>query len=360
MKDFISKISDDFGVEIMLSDSNEKGVNSYRVDENGHVTHLHLYQLPVSTLVKLFPIADTLISLTLSDCDISNIEALSNFSQLRELDLTLNSISDLRGLEVLGGLKRLGLSCVYMDSVEELGYLENLEVLDISSNIDLSLKNELEGLKRLRELDLEGNDIFDIRTIGRSKSITKLNLKECRLLDMNGLHNFPHLQYLNLSGNPIEKIDGLSKMTSLRSIYLNSTSISKIEGLDSLENLEALDLSDTKITKIQGLENLINLRDLNLSYLKVNKIEGLETLVFLELLMLINNDISEIQNLPYNKLETLLFSGNKVKEIDYDWLKKIKQPCVINLANNPIEIKIDCIPNHITIELEDCGMPLTM
>ena len=362
MKNLIHKIAEKFDFEIIESDYEKKGINSYKIDEKGNVINLFLNQIAINEISVLLPFSKSLKVLTLFECGIENIEDIVFFKELKELDLTLNSISKLTGLESLTSLKKLVLPCVYMDSISELKYLKEIEILNLSSNIEINFDNEFEGLDNLKELNLSGNDLVNLNNICPISSLKKLNLKECEITHMDGIEKFPNLEVLNLSGNPIEEITGLVHFINLKELYLNSTNISEISGLDSLVNLESLDLSDTKIYKIQGLTKLISLKELNLSYTEIEKIEGLIELNKLEVLMLINTEISVIENLPISSLKILHLEGNRIKNVNYDLLKSINQHCFINLSNNPIEVIIkNNIPKHITIKTKDSdGVPMTL
>lgn len=73
---------------------------------------------------------------------------------LTELDLSLNELSDVRGLEPFTNLKSLNLSRNFISDLTPLQALVNLEVLDISAN-NISEVSALKSLTKLRTLTLD-------------------------------------------------------------------------------------------------------------------------------------------------------------------------------------------------------------
>ena len=170
----------------------------------------------------------------------------------------------------------------------------NLNIRDtMIDKLDLSLKNLgnelLEDLceiefRDLKELDLCGNDISDIKILEKAK--------------------FKRLEILFLGNNKLTDINILEKVNfeKLKELHLNDNIISDISVLEKVkfEKLEKLNLSCNEISDINVLE-------------KVNFKE-------LKILNLYDNNISDIEILgkvQFPKLEIIYFNKNKIDTIKY-------------------------------------------
>ena len=152
---------------------------------------------------------------------------LNKFINLRELNLSENKISEIKGLDSLVNLQEL--------------YLDHNQVKEIKG---------LDSLVNLRTLSISCNEIREIK----------------------GLDNLVNLQILRLSSNKIKEINGLDKLINLNELYLFSNKLTEMNGINMLINLQILNLSHNDITEITGLDNLINLYKLNLEDNRINEL----------------------------------------------------------------------------------------
>jgi internalin A len=134
-------------------------------------------------------------------------------------------------------------------------------------------------LQSLTKLNLDNSEIIDLQPLASLTNLTSLSIRNNDMLrDIAPLANLTNLTDLNLSGNhpltadpkrldPNSIIDlkplvGLKKLTTLN---LNNNSVQKIELLASLTNLTNLDLSSNKISDVKSLASLSKLKVLNLT-----------------------------------------------------------------------------------------------
>ena len=162
-------------------------------------------------------------------------------------------------------------------------------------------------LKNLKELNLEYNNISDIRALGKAK--------------------FNNLEILNLGKNIISNIDILEKVNfkELISLCLNANNITDIRILERVKflKLKKLDLSFNKINNINILENVQfkELKELNLKENLIPNIDVLEKVDFkkLEILDLTNNKITNIdvlEKVNFKELKKLFLNQNNIKNIN--------------------------------------------
>ena len=199
---------------------------------------------------------------------------LSELHWLTMLDLSLNQISRIEGLEALSNLKILFL---YKNQIKQTGDLNNLKSLQI--------------------LLLGSNQISQIEGLGALRKLKIVDLNKNLIIRIEGLHKLSGLQKLCLSFNQISRIEGLDALSSLQELYLDNNQISRLEGLDALSGLQMLDLDNNQISSIESLETLSSLQTLNLSNNQISRIEGLDTLTTLKKLDVQNNQLAQIEDL---------------------------------------------------------------
>ncbi|CAL5345302.1 unnamed protein product [Camellia sinensis] len=287
-----------------------------------------------------------------------DIGEFRNMNNLEKLDLSYNSIEDIKGLErlhVLGKLELLDLSYNSFNNgiVPSLGVLSSLKTLNLQSNylngsIDIG---EFHNMSNLEELDLSENHIDSIKGL---KSLSKLKMLNLRwnelkgLVTSNGLDGLKHLQELYLDHSSIDKIflHNVGVMSSLRVLTLRNISLNGSlpnQGWCELSNLQELDLSENGFNGMlpSCLEDLTSIRILDLSF---NQFIGnltsssLSNLLTLEFLSLSYNHfeipVSFISFCNHSKLKVFLGDNNRLSDqIEFQtWIPKF-QLKVLSLSN---------------------------
>ncbi|GMP73969.1 hypothetical protein CsSME_00031529 [Camellia sinensis var. sinensis] len=283
-------------------------------------------------------------------------------NNLEKLDLSYNSIEDIKGFErlhVLGKLELLDLSYNSFNNgiVPSLGVLSSLKTLNLRSNylngsIDIG---EFHNMSNLEELNLSENYIDSIKGNGEGlKSLSKLKMLNLRwnelkgLVTSNGLDGLKHLQELYLDHSSIDKIflHNVGVMSSLRVLTLRNISLNGSlpnQGWCELSNLQELDLSENGFNGMlpSCLDDLTSIRILDLSF---NQFTGnltsspLNNLPTLEFLSLSYNHfeipVSFISFCNHSKLKVFLGDNNRLSDqIEFrTWIPKF-QLKVLSLSN---------------------------
>lgn len=212
---------------------------------------------------------------------------------------------------------------------------QNAPDLDLSKLKLTEIPVELSQLTKVTMLNLNGNQLTEIKNLGQLLRLTNLDLNNNNLTAINGLDKNTKLTRLYLRGNEIEEINGLEELVNLSKLYLSGNQIKKIKGLETLSRLTNLSLDNNQLTEIENLENLTLLNVLDLSRNKLTEINNLEKLALVNTLFLNNNQIKEIKGLEKNKWLTALFlSNNLVVEIKN--LEQLTQLVTLDLSVNQI------------------------
>ncbi|MBB1523065.1 MAG: leucine-rich repeat domain-containing protein, partial [Clostridiales bacterium] len=262
--------------------------------------------------------AKNIISLSLKNNMIENIDLLSKLINLRKLNLENNYIMNIEGLRNLTNLTELYLDDNAIENLDPLKGLINLNNLFLNRTKINNIES-LRGLINLIELDLGNNKIENIDPLRGLINLKKLKLNyNYEINNIEGLRNLTNLTYLTLENTKVENINVLSGLTNLAYLDLVNNKIEDIDALKGLINLTELYLSGNKIENIESLKGLTNLRNLSLGYNnEINNIESLRGLTNLIGLDLNANKIENIEPLRgLTNLVNLSLQNNKIANID--------------------------------------------
>ena len=194
--------------------------------------------------------------------DITGLEFATN---LRELHLSQNPITDLRPLSNLTQLMGLHFWHVPVHPINldlrPLANLINLEMLSLEGNWISDIR-PLMGLKKLRRLHLSNNQIEDVSPLVGLTELWQLFLERNPIRDLTPLSGL-NLTDLNISNNPIKVSDirPLAALKELRTLDLLNSGVSDIRPLSGLTELRTLLLKGNPIRDLTPLSGL-NLTDL--------------------------------------------------------------------------------------------------
>jgi internalin A len=276
-----------------------------------------------------------LTELSLEQNQISDIKPLSNLTNLTELSLGGNQISDIKPLSNLTKLTSLSLTGNQISDIKPLSNLTKLTSLSLTGN-------QMSNLTNLTVLWLEGNQISDIKPLSNLTNLTVLSLEGNQISDIKPLSNLTKLTSLSLEGNQISDIKPLSNLTKLTSLSLEKNQISDIKPLSNLlsnlTNLTFLSLTGNQISDIKPLSNLTNLTVLWLEGNQISDIKPLSNLTNLTWLWLDRNQISDIK--PLSNLTNLTWLDLEKNQIsDIKPLSNLTKLTSLDLSGNPLVSK---------------------
>ena len=168
-------------------------------------------------------------------------------SNLEELNLESEDISDLTGLQHATKLQTLNLNDNLIEDVSPLAKLTNLHTLGLASNA-IEDVSPLAGLTNLHTLGLASNAIEDVSPLAGLTNLQALFLTENAIEDVSPLAGLTKLGTLDLRGNAIEDVSPLAKLTSLRTLFLTENAIEDVSPLAKLTNLHILVLRDNPLS----------------------------------------------------------------------------------------------------------------
>lgn len=121
---------------------------------------------------------------------------LEKLNKLNAKNLDIKSIS---GLEYAVNLKQLDLSGNLIDDIKAVSKLKKLKKLNLSNNFIIDVQ-PLSELSFLEHLDLSNNDISDVFPIATNRNMKKLSLCNMGFKNLLFITAFPILEYLDIRG----------------------------------------------------------------------------------------------------------------------------------------------------------------
>ncbi|XP_064636090.1 leucine-rich repeat and immunoglobulin-like domain-containing nogo receptor-interacting protein 3 [Lineus longissimus] len=275
--------------------------------------------------------------LRLEGNSITNMDALSlsNYRNLRTLDVSYNKITDIAqdafsGNPQLQVLKLQG-NLLTAPPVQGFDSTNQLQELVLGENrISKIFPDTFTLLRNLRLLDLGSNSILDIPNgaFGPLSILRQLDLSENGITNVTARHfmGLRSMTQLKLARNKISHIqeNAFRELPNLEILDLSENSISELELHTSLGKLQELKLNANKIVSFAGL-NFTHVPKLRELYLGQNQISTIPPHMFKQL--------NELEILYLNHLPNLEF-------IDYRAFCGLSSVRIVDLGHNP---KLDTI-----------------
>lgn len=111
-------------------------------------------------------------------------------------------------------------------------------------------------LEDIQEIRFEFMNILKIDHLWVLKSLTKLQLNNNYIENMENLESLVHLKELDLSFNKINKIDNIEKLTKLEKLSFFENFIEKIENMDTLKKLRIFSIGRNRIEELSNVNYL--------------------------------------------------------------------------------------------------------
>ncbi|XP_020290650.1 leucine-rich repeats and immunoglobulin-like domains protein 3 isoform X2 [Pseudomyrmex gracilis] len=342
--------------------------------------------------------------------------ALSEVTQLRELKVNKNQLTKVPDLVFVKNITHLTLSHNLITSINgtALLTLQQLQYLDLSGNkISVLQKGSFLTPNQLTHLNLNMNQISIIEngSLDNLTSLEELRLNKNHLTQLKDLFSgLKELRVLEVNRNNLQQIHGLSlkHLTKLRELHLKRNKIEMLDdgafwplnnlimlhldfnmltsirkgGLFGLTSLQTLTLSHNQISSIelQAWEQCLKITEIDLSHNALTSIDrdAFEYLSRLEKLKLSHNQITHIAEGAFNhttNLRVLELNFNMISYMVEDIGRSfaaLGQLWKLNLANNDIKsinqnafiglshvTDLDLIGNNITSIQENALLPMT-
>jgi len=184
--------------------------------------------------------------------DISNLEGIEEFRNLKELLIGGGKYKDLSPIAKLHQLEKLSIGeNGELSDIRPIRNLVGLKDLYIYSNPLVKTISPLEGLERLEFLRLGLSEISDLRPLRNLRKLNLLEIIGSQLIeDISPLTNLSEIKLLWLQNNNLKDIDPLRELSKIEALVLDNNPIENILPLLELERLRELGISGIPKTQI--------------------------------------------------------------------------------------------------------------
>ncbi len=318
--------------------------------------------------------------LTIADSQISNLQDLVFFPNLKELYLQNLNLENLEGIVNCINLVYYNVRNSNIKNNSEINQLINLKTyIDYNPITENNIKC-LENLK-LEEITLYQYNDSKTDVLSKIESLKLLSLTNTKITEIGNLNNLVNLTKLSITRSKVKSLKGIEKLKKLKIAQFDDNEINDITELANNEELQTISLKNNsgidgnrnnytgerleKLNKIgevldrggvidlnkEQLGLFTNYKKLNLSSQGLSNLELLEGMTELESLELNYNNITledekskEILS-NMQKLNTLTMIGNPIKDIKPINNLKALKTLKLNLDNINLKDIEDIISN---------------
>lgn len=190
--------------------------------------------------------------------DITNINPLSELSDLRSLNCSNTNVSDIYPIRNHNKIKELNISNTKVTDISNLKYANVVQSFE-ADNINISDISIVGFFKDLTNLSLSNTDVSDISPIAGCKNLSFLNLSHTKIDSLVALKGLEKLHYLDVSNNKISDLSPLQDLVNLNFLNLDSTDISDLTPLQDLTKLNEINCANTKVANLNPLKDMLYL-----------------------------------------------------------------------------------------------------
>ncbi|EKP4009363.1 InlB B-repeat-containing protein, partial [Listeria monocytogenes] len=257
------------------------------------------------------------------------ISALQNLTNLRELYLNEDNISDISPLANLTKMYSLNLGANH--NLSDLSPLSNMTGLNYLTVTESKVKDvtPIANLTDLYSLSLNYNQIEDISPLASLTSLHYFTAYVNQITDITPVANMTRLNSLKIGNNKITDLSPLANLSQLTWLEIGTNQISDINAVKDLTKLKMLNVGSNQISDISVLNNLSQLNSLflNNNQLGNEDMEVIGGLTNLTTLFLSQNHITDIRPLAsLSKMDSADFANQVIKKPARNFLKTLSVP----------------------------------
>ncbi|CAL6055290.1 leucine-rich_repeat domain-containing protein [Hexamita inflata] len=250
--------------------------SNYQLESIAFVSKLNISKLTIQYCINIRPLlhSETIKELTIDNCSINNIDDLQ-LENLEVLNLSGNNeMSQILNFSRFKNLKQLSLSNNFFSDISFLRDAKLTKLNLQESNLVLNDTTVLTSLLELKELSISYfRQSVDIQPLQVLQSSVKLNISIFYIKNLNfdNLIILPPLQELYISGcQGINVFGQLQNQKKLQKLHLISQTLENFNFLKQFTILKELNLSYSRIsdlTMLQQMDQLLHLTVREFKYL---------------------------------------------------------------------------------------------
>lgn len=150
----------------------------------------------------------------------------------------LQQLIDSKSLEIKNSLS--------INDLEVLSLFNLLDQIEIS-NTSITDISAITYLPRLKKLTIPNNPIFDISSISRMSELENLNIENTSVDNLEAIGQLENLKVLNIAGTKVKSMKEIGGLTNLETLIINNTGIKTLKYLENMYDLKELRCYNSKI-----------------------------------------------------------------------------------------------------------------
>lgn len=210
--------------------------------------------------------------------EFSNLDPISELSDLELIDFSNTQINDLSPLRNLNKLKAIYFSGTAVSDLSSLKYSVGIEEI-YCFNTNVSDIDVMENFRNLKTLYCFNTPLSSIQALKNNETLTALRISNTNVTDIYPLAEIETLQLLDVSETGVFDLSALKNLHELQTLNLDKTKIRSLKAIEDAENLSVIQFS---YTNINTLENLVNLKNLKRVYCDNSKVSDDEAKTFMQ------------------------------------------------------------------------------
>ncbi len=285
-----------------------------------------------------FPQLKSVVSMTeldVSGQNISDLEPLMRFSDLKKLNISNTKVSSLTPLRNFTKLEIFNCANTSVSDLSPLRYCFDLKELTANSSQIQDWKIAANFLK-LEKLYLEKTPTSDISIFQYLTNLKDLRINGTNVVDISVLKNVKNLEFFKISDTQIENLEVLQFFENLEMFYCDNTPAKNFEALKNCKKLKALFCNKTKINDLSSLEKLPVLERIYCNYSQISREKATQFMSQKPLCLVIYDAESQKnwwKNLP-QEWKNVFRNYKKIDEpATAEQLQEVMNLTVINISN---------------------------
>ena len=258
--------------------------------------------------IKEYRLSQLTGTFTANSRNILNLEGMQYLTNVTDVSLNGNPLTDVTPLQDLSNMNGLSLRNSGVTNVAPLNGLTNLNALNLGYT-GISNLTGVGGMTNLSSLNIEGTQVADLTPISTLKNLVSFNGDNALLTSIAPLQANTKMQLLKVEGNKLANLNGISGMTQLGELYANRNLLTSMTAIKTATSLTKVDLSENKLSSIADLSTLVNVAHLDISTNLVSDISGMNNMSKLAVLYMDGNRVVSIEPLR-NKTLLKEFTAN--------------------------------------------------
>ena len=193
-----------------------------------------------------------------NDKSITNLNPLSELSELRYLNCSGTNVSDINPIRNLNRIKELDISDTKVTDISNLKYANVVQNFK-ADNTQINDISVVAFFKDLNNLSLANTNINDVTPLSGCVKLTTLNLSGTQITDISPLTNLLNLYDLDISNTPVSNVSPLQTLVNLHFLNIEGTKITDLSPLNKLDRLNEINFSNTQVSDLMPLNNMSRL-----------------------------------------------------------------------------------------------------